>query len=183
MTDLHTQAMRASAQAFPGDTPTAKLLRAHDWAATSLGEPGAWPPALRVAAALAMDSAIPMWLAWGERMAMVYNAAYAEILGDKHPAALGRPLDEVWPEIWPDVQALIATALAGEGIYREDMPLRVRRHGQLQQTWFTFAYTPLRHEGGAVGGLLCSVWETTEKVLTHARLAESEFNTRALVEA
>jgi hypothetical protein len=40
---------------------------------------------------------------WGEDLVMVYSDAYARILGDKHPGALGRPAGEVWPENGPVV--------------------------------------------------------------------------------
>jgi hypothetical protein len=29
---------------------------------------------------------------------LVYDAAYVELIGDKHPAALGRPARDVFPE-------------------------------------------------------------------------------------
>jgi hypothetical protein len=31
-----------------------------------------------------------MFVAWGEELGFLYNDAYAEILGAKHPRALGR---------------------------------------------------------------------------------------------
>ena len=33
-----------------------------------------------------------MFVAWGEELGFLYNDPYAEILGAKHPRALGQPL-------------------------------------------------------------------------------------------
>lgn len=159
-----------------------ELLAATDWNRSPLGSPETWPEALRNAVSLMQDSLMPMWLGWGPELAMVYNASYAEMLGGKHPAAMGAPLEQVWGEVWADVSTLIDTALAGRALYREDLPLRVRRNGFEEPAWFTFAYTPLRDSAGTVQGLICNVWETTEKVRQLQRLDESERQFHTLFE-
>ena len=161
---------------------SAAWLAGHAWTASSLGHPSTWPRPLRAAVSLMLDSPVPMWLAWGPDLAMAYNAAYATMLGGKHPRALGAPLREVWAEIWQDVGPLVATTLAGQALYREDMPLVTRRDDQDEQSWFSFSYAPLRDDDGAVRGLACTVWETTDKVVAQRRLAESEARLRALDE-
>ena len=159
------------------------FLHGHDWAPSPLGHPPLWPRALRSAVSLLCDSPVPMWLAWGPSLGMIYNEAYARVLGGKHPRALGAPLNEVWAEIWPEVGPLVATTLSGQALYRQDLPLLVNRNGEDEQTWFSFSYSPLRDDDGMVAGLICTVWETTEKVLAQQQLAESEARARALLEA
>ncbi|OWQ85698.1 hypothetical protein CDN99_21715 [Roseateles aquatilis] len=165
----------------PDGTPD--FLHRNDWAGSALGSPLHWPRPLRAAVSLMLDSQVPMWLGWGPSLSMVYNEPYARMLGQKHPAALGAPLSEVWAEIWSDVGDLVATTMAGQALYREDMPLVVRRDGQDRQAWFTFSYSPLRDDDGVIRGLICTVWETTEKVLALRRVAESEAALRQLVAA
>lgn len=70
-------------------------MRANDWSSSPLGWPETWPQALRSVASLMLGSRFPMFAAWGPDLAFVYNDAYAEILGDKHPAALGRRFREI----------------------------------------------------------------------------------------
>ncbi|MDR7331228.1 PAS domain-containing protein [Roseateles asaccharophilus] len=159
---------------FRGATPTDALLRGHDWAHSPLGLPQRWPAALRMSVSLVLDSPVPMWLAWGPELTLIYNDAYAPMLGSKHPGAQGAPLQRVWSEIWSDVAPLLATAMAGEGVHREDMPLLVDRFGAPRPAWFTFSYLPVRDESGVVCGLVCTVWDTTEKVTTQRRLADHE---------
>jgi len=112
-----------------------------------------------------------MFLAWGPRLAFLYNDAYAEILGAKHPAALGAPFQEVWSEIWRDVSPLIARAMAGKAVYRKDLRLVTNRHGYEEPAWFTLSYSPVFDEDGAVGGMLCVVSETTAEVRARRRQA------------
>jgi PAS domain S-box-containing protein len=110
-----------------------------------------------------------MFIAWGPELAFLYNDAYAPILGSKHPRALGRPFREVWAEIWHDVGPLVAKAMAGEATFHENMHLVMERHGFPEDTWYTFSYSPIRTEDGAVAGMFCACTETTDKVQADRR--------------
>jgi hypothetical protein len=147
------------------------LMRAHDWSASPLGDPSTWPQSLRSVVGLLLGSKFPMFVAWGEGLGFLYNDAYAEILGAKHPKALGARFHDIWAEIWPDIFPLIEAALAGEATYRENLPLVMNRKGFDEQTWFTFSYSPVRDESGRVAGMFCAVAETTGQVLAERRQA------------
>jgi len=54
--------------------------------------------------------------------------------------------------------------MRGEASYFEDWPLELTRKGFPEQTWFTFSYSPIRDETGGIGGVLCTVHETTARV-------------------
>jgi hypothetical protein len=116
-----------------------RRICSQDWSASDLGEPDSWPDSLRTIVSLLLNSGFPMFLAWGPQLTFIYNDAYAPILGDKHPRALGRPFRDVWPEIWDDVGPLAERALAGEAVWLDDLPLLMQRHGYQEQTWFTFS--------------------------------------------
>ncbi|TNC48556.1 PAS domain S-box protein [Rubellimicrobium rubrum] len=156
---------------FVGGGQMGALMRTHDWSASPLGWPSDWPQSLRSVVGLLLGSKFPMFVAWGPELGFLYNDAYAEILGAKHPDALGARFHDIWSEIWPDISPLIDAALAGEGTYREDLPLVVNRKGFDEQTWFTFSYSPVRDESGRVAGMFCSVAETTARVLAERRTA------------
>jgi signal transduction histidine kinase len=148
------------------------LMRAHDWSTSPLGPPDGWPQALRTVVGLLLQSRFPMFVAWGADLGFLYNDPYAEILGAKHPAALGRRFYDIWSEIWPDISPLIDAAMAGEATFREDLPLVMNRKGYDEQTWFTFSYSPVRDESGRVAGMFCACSETTQKVLAERSLRE-----------
>jgi signal transduction histidine kinase/ActR/RegA family two-component response regulator len=142
-----------------------------DWERSPLGTPAAWSRSLSSAVSLIVDSQFPMFVVWGPQLAFLYNAAYIPLLDDKHPAALGAPVKQVWPELWASVAPLLEQALAGNPTFGEDVPRAIRRHGRTQQSWFTLSYSPLRDEDGAVGGALCVISETTGRVLLETRQA------------
>jgi PAS domain S-box-containing protein len=148
------------------------MMRAHDWRASPLGPPLGWPVALRSVVALMLNSKFPMFIAWGPQLAFLYNDSYAEILGDKHPAALGRPFQEIWAEIWDDIWPSIDEALHGRATYHENLPLTMNRRGYDEQTWFTFSYSPVYDGEGGIAGMFCACVETTEQVLAARHRAE-----------
>src|SRR4029453_7569777 len=165
-----------------GGGQTGALMRAYDWSKSPLGAPESWPQSMRTGVGLLLQSRFPMFVAWGEELGFLYNDPYAEILGAKHPRALGRRFYDIWSEIWPDISPLIDAARAGHATYREDLPLVMNRRGYDEQTWFTFSYSPVRDESGKVAGMFCAVSETTQKVLVERALRESEVRLRDLNE-
>jgi two-component sensor histidine kinase len=148
-------------------------LRTHDWAATPLGPPKAWPQALRTAVSMMLNSLQPMFVAWGPDLTFLYNDAYAPVLGDRHPAALGARFEHVWADIWPDLRDLVFRAIHGEPVWQEDLPLLMHRRGFAEQTYFTFSYSPLYAETGTVDGMLCTCIETTARVTAERQLRET----------
>ena len=85
------------------------LTRAKDWSSTAVGEPETWPQSLRTALSILLNSKFPMFLWWGPELICFYNDAYRPSLGinGKHPAILGMPAVEAWPEIWTIIKPLI----------------------------------------------------------------------------
>lgn len=118
----------------PGTDSVGALMRSHDWSASPLGAPAGWPQPLRTLVNLVTHSKTPMFLAWGPELCLLYNEPYLDILGTKHPAALGRPLREIWPEVWQDIEPLIERTLSGEANHRENVPFTIRRKGIDEQT-------------------------------------------------
>jgi PAS domain S-box-containing protein len=116
-----------------------------------------------------LHSKFPTYMLWGRELTSFYNDAYASILGSK-PEALGRPFREVWAEAWDTVGPIAEKALLGQASYFEDLPITVERNGYPEQTWWTFSYSPIHDEAGHVGGILCTVHDTTAKVLSERRL-------------
>jgi PAS domain S-box-containing protein len=151
------------------------LMRTVDWSASPLGQPDTWPQSLGIVVGLMLNSKFPMFIAWGPGLGFLYNDAYIEILRDKHPSALGKPFNEVWHEIWPDLAPVVADALDGRASYFENMPLLMHRKGYDEQTWFTFSYSPVHDAQGAVAGMYCACTETTGQVLEEQnRVVENE---------
>jgi signal transduction histidine kinase len=151
---------------------TGALMRVHNWSLSPLGLPDDWPQSLRSMVGMLLNSKFPMFIAWGQELAMLYNDAYIEILGDKHPSALGARLEDIWGEVWIDVKSNIEQAMRGQAVYGENLSFTVNRKGYDEEVWFTFSYSPVRDESGQVGGMFCAVMETTEQVLAQRHRAD-----------
>lgn len=156
-------------------------LRAYAWEQTPLGAPTSWSSSLKTLVGIMLASNQPMFVAWGGKRTLIYNDYYAEILGNKHPDALGRDFLEVWHEIREQLQPIVSSALHGEPVQMDDIPLVMYRHGYPEQTHFSFFYSPVRDEGQEVVGFFCACTEITDQVLAEQRLAESEARHRGVL--
>ena len=113
----------AAAVALGGEI--GRRFAAFDWAAHPLGRPDEWSPEVRAAVAVTLTSRFPIVLWLGPTdLFLMYNDAYAQILGDKHPAALGRPAEQVWSEIWEEIGPMLAGVVAtGKATWSDDLML------------------------------------------------------------
>jgi signal transduction histidine kinase len=165
-------------------------MRRKDWISTPLGDVGGWPQSLRTSVSICLNSRMPVLVWWGPDLVMLYNDAYRQLIGAKHPAALGQPGRECWPEIWHVIGPMLDAVLSrGESTFSEDLMLPLERKGFPEECYFTFSYSPIRDEAGGVGGVFCSVVETTAQVLaarrtrTLRRLADATVVRRTEAEA
>ena len=143
-----------------------------DWAASAVGPVSGWSDALADAVDIALHTQFPATLLWGPEFVLIYNAPYAELIADKHPAALGQRARDIFPEAWAQVGPLMERVLAGRGAtWIEDAPLPLMRHGRLQEAYFTYSYSPVRGRDGTIEGVLDIAVETTRQVVDRRRLA------------
>ncbi|MGH8584799.1 MAG: ATP-binding protein, partial [Gammaproteobacteria bacterium] len=166
---------RASAQAplafLAGGGEMAQRISAFDWSTTSLGLPKKWPQSLKTAVRIMLNSRYPMFVWWGRELTNFYNDAYVPVLGKRHPAALGQPAAGVWSEIWdtlgPQTEAVLSE---GRATWSEELLLVMERNQFLEETYFTYSYSPIPDDEGGVGGVFCACTEDTHRVLSQRRL-------------
>ncbi|MDF7776194.1 PAS domain-containing protein [Sphingomonas sp. AOB5] len=165
------------------DGEMAQRIRDMDWSAHPLGNPETWPQPLRFALDTALASSFPTAIYWGPDFHLLYNDAWSSIPAERHPAALGKPGAEIWPEIWdivgPQMQAAVASRT---GFAAYDQPLSMMRAGSLRDTWWNYSFTPIRDESGKVLGLLNQGNETTRFVLAEKRRSAQVDRLRELFE-
>lgn len=162
--------IQAAERLFAGPGETARLLREIDWTRTPLGPVQGWPVSLRTALRLVLESPMPMIVLWGPDYVQLYNDHYRLLMGEKHPAGLGQPSRECWPEVWHLNEPIFTRVFKGEPVALEDALYPITRHGSLENAWFNLYYTPVRDEKGAVAGVLATTFETTSRVLATRRL-------------
>ena len=148
-----------------------ELIRSVDWSGSSVGPIDAWPQSLRTALGICLSSRFPMAIWWGPEIVQFYNDGYRPFLGAKHPRSMGQRGNECWAEIWDVCGPLYRRVMAtGESTWSADLQLLMERNGYLEETYFTFSYSPIRGETAEVLGNLITVTETTGRVLGERRL-------------
>jgi PAS domain S-box-containing protein len=180
-----------AAAAWPcGESEMARRVRAHDWSATPLGPIRRWPPNLKAVVDLLLPNGFPMIALWGPDLIQIYNDAYRDLMGAKHPGGLGQPTRECWPEVWHINGPIYDQVWAGRTITIEDGLYPLCRGGAVEDLWLTLTYSPLRDAAGAITGILVTIFETTQRVLAvrrneaaAAELRESEARFRHMADS
>ncbi|WP_223643206.1 PAS domain-containing sensor histidine kinase [Corallococcus sp. EGB] len=170
---------------FSGPGEMAARMRGKDWAATPLGPVEGWPVSLRTLVRTLLHSRHPMVLMWGPRLTQLYNDAFVPSFGrGKHPEALGKTADEVWPEVWPIVgQQLEDVMREGRPSWSEDQLVPIFRNGRIENVYWTYSYSPAFDDAGNIHGILAICSETTSRVLGEQALQRSQERLRRVVEA
>lgn len=152
-----------------GGGACAEVIRDHDWSNTPLGDPAGWGSVLKTTVATMLASRFPQSLFWGPELILIYNDGYAPLLGRK-PCGIGRPVAEVWSDVWESFAPIAEAAMAGVPTFSEDFEMLTERNGYPESAWFTFSYSPVRDEMGQVVAVLNTVVETTQTVLAKRRI-------------
>ena len=157
---------------FVGDSQMAALMRSHDWSTTPLGSVENWPQSLRTSVSTMLASRFAQAIFWGDDYIQLYNDAMMAMYGAYHPDALGQHLHETWSEVWDDQIKPMLEGIknTGEAVFVEDQLFHLLRFGYLEETYFTFCYSPVWDETGTIRGLLSTTTETTKQVISQRRL-------------
>ncbi len=162
------------ASLFAGTGEMYARCRELDWAATPLGPVDAWPISLRTAVSIVLGSSFPSILVWGPELVQIYNDAYIPLIGTKHPAALGAPTHECWPEIEEIQRPIFQRVFAGRSVELTDAPYQLNRGDGSEVAYFKATFIPVLGERGAVAGSLSILFETTSDVRQRPLIAERE---------
>src|SRR5256886_4573827 len=146
-----------------------KLVRSKDWSRTPLGPIESWPQSLRTTVSLCLASNFPISLAWGPQHVQIYSDGYWPICGGKHPNSMGQDFSECWASAWPAIGAAFERALSGETSYLENQRMFLDRNGYLEETFFTFSFSPIRDETGGGGRLFPPVTASTAEMMGQRR--------------
>jgi PAS domain S-box-containing protein len=151
-----------------------------DWASTPLGPQTAWPQSLKTAVQMILASCFPGIVLWGADLLQIYNDGYRNLMDNRHPAGLGQPTRECWPEVWYINAPIYERVWQGDSVFVKEARYPIIRSGVQEDAWFTLSYSPIRDETDAVAGVLVAVFEMTERKKVEEALLESEAKYRAV---
>ncbi|MBM2622390.1 SpoIIE family protein phosphatase [Actinoplanes sp. LDG1-06] len=161
-------ALPSQAAATPAGRPgCTELVHGRDWSGTELGPRDHWDPAVSATVELVLSSPMPMAYSHGDGFLLIYNDAYADLLGSLHPAALGQPAAEVLGDLWQSrgLGGVVEEVYrGGRPVLEAEAPLTVIRGqpGRPEQAFFTRGHSVVRDLRGKVSGVLTVAAETTQ---------------------
>jgi diguanylate cyclase (GGDEF)-like protein/PAS domain S-box-containing protein len=155
---------------FAFDGTVAALMRTINWSATPLGPPRNWPQSLISTISICLSTRFPIAIYWGPEFILLYNDAWISLEGERHPAALGKPVREVRPESWDFLRPSFHRAFYDrEAIAAERQFFASSRNGYVEECYFDYSISPIRGEENRIVGLFMPATETTFRVLARRR--------------
>jgi len=141
-----------------------ELILNNDWDSTSIGHIQSWPLSLQITLYNVLHSKFPMFLFWGEEFLCFYNEAFQPSLGaeGKH-RSMGKKAIVVWGEVWHIIGPLLQKVyVTGEPVFFENLLVPFYRNGKVEDTYWTFSYSPALGDNGEICGVLVTCIETTK---------------------
>lgn len=103
------------------------------------------------------------------------NDAYLQLVDRKVSEFVGRPLFDSLPEVEESVHALLDNVLnTGVPFHGNEVPIPVNRHGKQEISYFDFLYYPLKEQDGEISGIIVTVTEVSDKVISAKKIKENE---------
>ncbi|KAE9364382.1 hypothetical protein N431DRAFT_354787 [Stipitochalara longipes BDJ] len=131
-----------------------------------------WPAQLRQMVLLVVQDPSPAVVVyWGDDATIVYNEAYTQLIGRKHPDLQGQDPKIGFAEVWDHFEKLLARQReTAETVVEANAFLLFFRHGFFEETYFSWKFVPIIGEEGWVVGSHATVVEATREVLSDRRL-------------
>jgi len=169
-----SQDVRAARAFLAGGGLLGAIIAAFDWSRTPLGPIESWPASIKTTVGLILRSPVPIVTLWGEAGIMIYNDAYSEFAGGRHPQLLGSEVRKGWPEVADFNDNVMKVGLAGGNLSYRDQELTLFRSGVPERVWMNLDYSPVIDENGKSLGVIAIVVETSERVKAELRLRDNE---------
>ncbi|CAE7175104.1 unnamed protein product [Rhizoctonia solani] len=155
--------------------PPSKLIDTFDWENSPLGPRDKWPLGLKLIVKYLMEKPIPSSVLWGwPHLVIIYNDAYAKMIGPKHPKIFGQKGEDAWKEVWDSFTPVSDLIRSGKSTFKTDDQLFFNSLTELhlpEEVYHSWHWTPIWHEDGSVGGIWNTTWETTTKIIAERRLS------------
>ncbi|WP_435349269.1 GAF domain-containing protein [Haloarchaeobius sp. HRN-SO-5] len=162
------------APSVPADSDMAERIREFEWAETPIGPMDEWPIELQVAVEVMLGARKPVGIYWGEDLTLLYNDPARDVIGEKHPDALGQPAREVFAEAWDTLGPVSEQVMAGDGAVRSnEFLLPLERTDEIEDIWWESSYSPIPLADGSIGGVFNIAIDVTDRVRAEQDLRET----------
>ncbi len=172
--DIGLESPHRDGNPIVGTSEMARLVRAHDWTATSVGPIESWSETLVGAVNSMLNLPFASGIFCGVDNVLIYNDGYRLFLGDKHPEALGNPARSSWEEVWDFVGPLIEDVrLQGTAKSEKNRLLPIDFDGIREDRYWTYCFYPI-YERGRIIAVTEVAFDSTSEVMATEKLQESE---------
>ncbi|QRW07342.1 protein-histidine kinase [Ceratobasidium sp. AG-Ba] len=110
---------------------------------------------------------------WGPEYVLLYNDAYSQVIGHKHPYLYGQRASGGWAELWDTLGPRMKSLMAGQALSKTDdlMFFHSLTAAKLpMETYHSWVWVPCADESGKVLGVLNYSIDTTPKVIATRRM-------------
>ncbi|MBI3896666.1 MAG: PAS domain S-box protein [Gammaproteobacteria bacterium] len=153
--------LRHEQRAGTGSAPSGKL-RSFDWARSPLGTIEQWPPALRAAVDLCLNTPTPAFVYCRQDL-VIPNDACIGAIGGSRTTEPGRSGRELWSNHWDAVEPLVLAVFdTGEAKCADNVQLIVERGGSLEDCYFALSSTPVIDDSDGIVGVFVLLTENAD---------------------
>ncbi|XPS97331.1 hypothetical protein M3J09_006565 [Ascochyta lentis] len=152
-----------------GDLGHLKWMRQYDWASSPCGPIEFWPAELRYACEFALATSDPTSVIWGDECTLLYNQAYAVVIGEKHPRAMGRPFKENFEQWRVYYNVFDAIKQTGQSVQHGKLQRMLVRDGFPEEVFLNLDMAPILAADGSVAGICTHIHEITHQVVSERR--------------
>ncbi|KAI0379178.1 hypothetical protein F5Y04DRAFT_260622 [Hypomontagnella monticulosa] len=96
------------------------VINTLDWAATPLGSLPHWPALLQQTFNQVLADSRPIVIYWGDQLTTLYNEAFSKLCGSKHPALLGKSVEDAWPDFCEKIKSAMSTTASKQRAGEEE---------------------------------------------------------------
>jgi PAS domain S-box-containing protein len=140
-----------------------ELIDQYKWEQSAIGERNSWPDPLKTSFKICLDSPFPVLVLWGKDFLQLYNDAYCELIGKKHPLEFGTNAKEAWQQnTWMEVEPLLQNVLEGNSILLDNHKFLSTKNGYPVARIYKVSYSPIYHKD-KVEGIFITIQDKTNQ--------------------
>ncbi|KAI4866292.1 hypothetical protein F4820DRAFT_259382 [Hypoxylon rubiginosum] len=98
-----------SSDFMPEQESFVHVINTFDWAGTPLGPLSHWHALLQQTFNQVLVDSRPIVIYWGDKLTTLYNEAFSKLCGSKHPALLGKSVEDAWPDFCEKIKLAMST--------------------------------------------------------------------------
>ncbi|KAI1473666.1 hypothetical protein F4774DRAFT_31850 [Daldinia eschscholtzii] len=146
------------------------VINTLDWAATPLGPLSLWPPLLQQTFNQVLADSRPIVIYWGDQLTTLYNEAFSQLCGSKHPSLLGKSVEDAWPDFCEKIKLAMSSASKLRAGNEDEWRFFVEKaDGSSEEKYLKWSMIPITEKNRYLG-FIQPIQDTTSMRLWERRM-------------